>query len=108
MIDPFGLVSPVRSYAHTQSGVTLVGLIGEYRPDLALVDSPRQADWLEQASDYTVVKAFPWIAPMSILLVRRPDVLKDPDELQELRAQAVPAIELGALRWQRALLAHPR
>jgi hypothetical protein len=77
MIDPSGLINETNAFPRVPSLANLAGVVARYEPDVMLLDSHAQGVFFEQATEFRVVKSFegdPW----STILVRSPDVLKDP------------------------------
>jgi hypothetical protein len=85
MIDPFGLVNETNDWPRTKSPRDFIALLRHYRPDVVLVDTAKQGRLLEQHEGYHVAKVFDWEGHWTTLVVRAPQVLREPRQLASLR-----------------------
>lgn len=84
MIDPYGLIS--ENAPNPGEAPDLIALVDQFHPDIVLVNTPEQGAALERLRGLRMLKVYP-TDPHSTLLVRAPDVLKDPAAFEQLRTQ---------------------
>jgi hypothetical protein len=85
MIDPFGLINETNDWPRTKSPGDYIALLRHYQPDVVLLDTAKQGRLLEQHEGYHIVKVFDWKGHWTTLVIRAPEVLREPRQLASLR-----------------------
>jgi arabinofuranosyltransferase len=82
MIDPNGLINWTNDFPRHDRTQSMLPLIERYQPDAILVNSLREARYLEQRAGYRLVHVFALEGALAPLLIRSPEVLRDPARLE--------------------------